>query len=530
MSYYETREQRQIRELQRQLRASTQENANRRRTQAELDRRLRQNEAERSRMESRLQNSINRQEQQIKEQERQNQRLNATVQALDQEIIAQEHRHNEHFQQIQQQHARDIRQTNDRINNVSRQLQGQITQTRSELEGQISNLRSQTNQQLNAIRQQRDRDIAWTRQQLDSTNSRINNLEQMIQNHHELSEYWISQAQRLIADIKDDLHPERFESQRWEQLQQTVANAISDLNSGMYEAAASNGRNAYQEAYTLRDLLIAHELEWQQTLESVRQSETALLENLTQAQGRTYTFELDGEQITEERGVDYWTYGQLTVLNERINDVRNRLNDNPEALTTEQLRSYLQQLTELLSELSLLENAAASNLAMAQGRYNMAERIGRVLGDQFLMVDQDGDYFAQENRDEYHAVFRNHTTGEEAVVTITPLVGEDGVVVNHAELVVGVPTNSQEDRDHINNAVVSQVAQEVPDFKLPCSGQYGENTNAEAHRTGNISAVSAGDEQVRSQCSRTGVSHQGVTLSNPVTRASNTDQSSTKNS
>lgn len=523
MSYYETREQRQIRELQNQLRASTRENAARSRAQADLERRLRQNESERRRTENRIQESISRQQHQIQEQERENQRLGASIQNLDQEIIAQERRHNEQFQQMQQQHAMDIRQTNERITNVSHQLQGQITQTRRELEGQISNLRTHTEQELSAIRQQRECDVAWTRQQFENTNSRITSLEQMIENHHELSEYWISQSQSLIASIRSDLHPER-ESQRWEQLQQTIQNAESDLRSGAYQSAISNGRTAYQEAYALRDVLIAHELEWQSTIEAVRQSEMVLLENLTAAQGRTYTFELDGEQITEDRGVDYWTYGKFSVLIERINAVRNQLNMNTESLSIDQLRNYLQQLSELIGELSLLENAAATNLSMAQGRYNMAERIGRVLGNQFLMVDQDGDYFAQENRDEYHAVFRNSTTNEEAVVTITPLVGEDGIVVNHAELIVGVPTNNKEDRERINSAVVSQVAQEIPEFKLPCSGQYEENTNAEAHRTGNISAVSDGDEQVRSQCSRNGVTHQGVTLSNPVVRVSDKER------
>lgn len=517
MSYYETREQRQIRELQNQLRAATQDNAARRRAQADLERRLNQNEAERRRTENRLRDSISRQQRQIKEQERENHRLGRSIQVLDREIIAMEREHTEQFQQIQQQHARDIRQTNERITNVSQQLQGQITQTRRELEGQISDLRAYTARQISDIRQQRERDLAWTRQQIENTNSRITSLEQTIENHHELSEYWISQAQRLSTDIKNDLHPER-ESQRWEQLQQIIQNAISDLNTGAYQSAISNGRTAYQEAYALRDILIAHELEWQSTLEAVRQSEASLLENLAAAQGRTYTFELDGEQITEERGVDYWSYGQLSVLNERINAVREQLNTNTQSHSIDQLRGHLQQLTELLGELSLLENAAAANLSMAQGRFNMVERIGRVLGDQFLMVDQDGDYFAQENRDEYHAIFRNPTTGEEAVVTITPLVGVDGVVVNHAELIVDVPTNSKEDRDRINNAVVNQVAQEVPEFKLPCSDQYGENTNAEARRTGDISAVSAGDDQVRSRCSMNGISHQGAMLSNPVTR------------
>lgn len=61
MSYYETKEQQQIRELQSQLHATTQENAAKKRAQADLDRKIKQNEAERIRTENRLQDSISRQ-------------------------------------------------------------------------------------------------------------------------------------------------------------------------------------------------------------------------------------------------------------------------------------------------------------------------------------------------------------------------------------------------------------------------------------------------------------------------------------
>ena len=528
MSYYETREQRQIRELQNQLNAANRANAQSSRIQEELSRRLRQTEKERRQHERALQESIERQQRVLENQEQRSRNLSAAVKELNREIIAQEQRHNDHIQQLHQQHEHEIRQQNERISQVAHQLQGQISQTRLELQSEISAIHIDTNRKINALEEQRRRDMDWTRQQLESTNSRISSLEQQIANHRDLADYWITQAQRLLSQIKEELRPEHFAAQQWQQLQQVVQNAVNDFNSNMYQAAASNGRDAYQEAYILRDSLIEMELEWQQTLEAVRQTESSLLENAVAAAGRIYEFEMDGEHITEDRGVDYWTYGQLSILNNRINEVRNRLNENTEELSTDDLLHFREELTGLMEELSLLENAAASNLTMAQGRFSMAQRIGSVLGDQFLMVDQDGDYFGQENRDEYHAVFHNPTTGEEAVVTITPLIGEDGIVVNHAELIVNVPTNDPKERSLINDAVVRQVAREVEGFQLPCSGQYEERTNDEARRTGNISAVSNGDEQVRSQCSRTGVTHHGVSLSNPVVRATSTAQNSTK--
>jgi len=484
----------------------------------------RRNQEEIRRAEERLQGMIDRQQQRINEQERNNARLHASVQALNSEINAQERRHNDALKKLRNEHAEHLRKQNEHIAQVSAQLHGQIIQARAEMQRQVSELRSDMNGQFSEIRAQRERDMNWTREQLQNVGSRIASIEQTIENHRELAEYWVAQAQRLSAEIREELRPEHFERTRWEKLQQTIENAGSDLRAEMFQTAAGKGRDAYQEACDLRDTLIAEETEWQETLAAVRQTESALLDNAAAAAGRTFTFELDGEQCEDEGGVDYWTYGQLSVLYDRIGKVRSSINENTDQLTTEQLQKIHQELTGLLGELSLLENAAAVNLAMAQSRYSMAERIGRVLGDEYLMVDADGDYFEAENRDEYHARFRNSTTGEEAVVLITPLMGEDGVVVNHAELIVNVPTNDPQRRADINQAVVKRVAEQVEGFSLPCSGQYAAHTNDEARRTGDISAVSEGKSQVRSQCSQKGlVSKKGVTLINPAVTAAKSE-------
>ena len=298
-------------------------------------------------------------------------------------------------------------------------------------------------------------------------------------------------------------------------MQRTLDNARQDLQTGMYQTAADNGRSVYQNACDLRDALIRSELERQKILEGIRGLELALLQGLADAESRVYTFGMDGETLTEKRGVDYWTYGRLGSLQETADASLEKL-ENADDFPLEQLRALEQELTAHLTQLSMLEHAAAANLLMAQRRYEMAVRIGEVLGESFLMTEQDGNFFGEQNRDEYHAAFTNPTTGETAVVIVTPLVGEDGVVVNHAELIVNTPTNSAEEREQINDTVTRQVARDVPGFRLPCSGQYGAASRTEAQRTGNISAVSAGNEQVRSRCGVRGITYQGRQLTNPA--------------
>ncbi len=516
MSYYETYEQRQIRNLRNDIASAERRNRQSEERNRELQNLLRQNENERRRAEEQFNQAVRRQQQQIKEQERRNQNLSRSIQNLDREIRQQEQAHNQRMHRLQEQHQRDIRQQNERIAQESRRLQNSIRETRRDME----QLRSETEEQFVTMQAQRQRDLLWTKEEIQNANQRISSLEQQISSEkarqQELASYWISQAQRLTDEIRENYRPEKFTPEVWHSVQQYLANAKSDLQAEMFQAAVSSGRTAFQDASVLRDTLIEQELEWQSRLESVRQMESVLLGQLASAEGRVYTFEMDGEKIEDDRGVDYWTYGRLSELTRQIEQTRNRLNADTQNLTTEELTALERELHGFLSELAMLENAAETNLAMARSRLSMAERIGEVLGENFMMDEQDGDYFASENRDEYHASFTNRDTKEQAVVVITPIMEENGIVTNHAEVLVSTPENNPHRRREVNDAVVRNIAQDVPDFKLPCSEQYAVHTNEEAERLGNISAVSEGRDDVRSHCSTAGVTYNRQNVSNPA--------------
>ncbi|GEM_PF-3107938 len=475
-----------------------------------------QNQREQQQMQQRYARAEQQNRQQMEALNRQYQQESAAIRNLHSQLERQEQQHNQRIRQLQNQQQQEIRQLDEHLAQESHRLQQAVTSVRTEME----QFRNQAQEQFETMQAQHQRDLLWTKEEIQEVRRHTAELERQISQEKEqqrvLAEYWIAQAQRIAADIRENCRPEKFEPETWHRVQQILANAQNDFQSELFQIAAGNGRTAFQNASDLRDSLIAQELEWQNLLESARLMQANLLQNLAEAEVRSYQFELDGESVEDSRGVDYWTYGQLSVLTQRIEETGRRLNTQTDDLTSEQLTELMQDLHLRMTELAMLENAAAVNLTMANERYHMAVRVGEVLGDAFLMDEQDGDYFASENRDEYHASFTNPSTGEQAVVVITPLQGDDGVVTNHAEVLVHTPTNQPQRREEINQALVKEVARQVPGFSLPCSEQYGSRTNEEAERLGNISAVSEGQEAVRSQCSLSGMTYDRRTVINPA--------------
>lgn len=434
------------------------------------------------------------------QQQQQNYRLSESLQSLDRQVREQEQAHYRQIQQLQEQHRQETAHQTAQIQQAAEQLRQGIQQSRQEIE----RLRTETADAMGKLRAEQQADIAWLRGEIQDTNRRIDAIQAVTAQNAGLAEYWVQQAERLVADVRGNGRPEKFLPEEWHRLQQVLQDARDDLAGHREQAAVSGGRTSFRDALTLRTRLAEEELRWQKTLGAVRTLEQEILRGQQQAEQTVYELEIEGETIRDDNGADYWTYGQFSVLAERIRQAREQLNADTENLSTEQLLTLEQTMTSLLAELNLLQNAAADNFAMAQGRFGLAERIGQVLGDEYQMVDADGDFFSREPRDEYHARFYNPETRQTAVVVITPLVGEDGRVTNHAEVLVDTPTNDTGFCESLSEAVAARMQKTDAGFKLPCSGAYGAEVGQEARRMGDISAVSEGVQTARSVHAVTG--------------------------
>ena len=258
------------------------------------------------------------------------------------------------------------------------------------------------------------------------------------------------------------------------------------------------GREAFYGAMDMKEELALAALEWNYQYNSVRTRERQLLEALEEAEHRVY--EIDTEEGTYQynNGIDYWTFGQLTILRNQIATARAYL-EHAEEMKLPQLQEAEEELYSLQEQLLLLENAAHINVAMSVSRYETASKIGAILDDNYEMMDADGEFFAREDREEYHALFQNPVTRDQVAVVITPIPDEGGVVTNHIELIVGNADNNPVTRDRIAQEVAEKLRSaglEGCSFAA-CSGRYGDHTPQEVARVSDMTAVERGDEKVR---------------------------------
>ena len=492
MSYTETPEQRQIRILRNSISSMRSDNdrlsSQNRRLEREMELVRQQQQLENERMAVQMR--------QLQQQERA--ARTAALQALDAEVKEKERLQSEKIRAMQTQHAAQMQQLQSQFQSERQGLREEIHQSRAQL-------RTETDAKLRQQRTEHQAELAQLNSkwegQLSQVDQKVNALAQQItereQGQRELAVYWSQEAERLVRQLRESFRPQLLDRRRMTVLERKIRQAQEDIQGGQYQSAITAGRDAFFDALDSKEDLAAAELEWNYWFNAVKTREAQLLDSLDAAQHRVYTIPMDGEQVEEDSGIDYWTYGQLSITQERINQLRQQLSQLDNATTTE-LQERVEQIRGLQEELVLVENAAHINVAMSLSRFETASKIGHILDENYEMIDSDGDFFSEENREEYHAIFQNPVTRDQVAVVITPLPDEAGVVTNHVELIVGNADNNPITRDRMVNEVAEKLrGAGVEGCAFPCARRYGDGTAQEVARVGNIAAVAAGKESAR---------------------------------
>lgn len=502
MSHYETPEQRQIRELRNKIAAMTsQTNDQISRNNAlrkELERVQRQQQAENARLAQQMR-------EQMASSKRNQAQMSATIRELDTQIKERERLQKQRIQAMQRQHESQIQRLEQEFQTERQGLKDEILRTRSEFQRGISQLRTETDRKLERQREENQRNIAQAsailEEQISAVDQKVNSLAQQIatreRGDRELAEYWAQEAARMLGQIKELFREQLIDQKRVAILERRIRQANDDINGGQYQSAITSGREAFFDALDMKEDLAAAELEWNYWFNAVKTRESQLLQELESSENRVYEIDTEDGTITYRNGIDYWTFGQLSILSEQISKTRNQL-QNIEEMDMTQLQQAEEQLRALQEQLALIENAAHINVAMSVSRYENAEKIGSILDSNYEMIDSDGEFFGREDREEYHAIFQNPNTKDQVAVVITPIPDDAGVVTNHIELIVGNADNNPVTRDRIAREVAEKLRiSGVEGCSFPCARRFGDNTAQEVARVGNIAAVESGDENVR---------------------------------
>ena len=523
MSHYETPEQRQIRELRTKLNALTSQlnNVN------EMNGNLKDNLANlRRQYQAQLDTMLEKMRESQAAAARAASSMSERMKELDKEVKAREEKQLQIIAAMQRQHQKQIEHMEARMEEEKDGLRKEISRTRSEMEKELGELRQETDAKLNAQRTETQhrmeelrtdlrRDISAVDQKLDSLAAQITEREN---GKKELAVYWAQEAARMINQIRDIFRSQLIDEVALGKISRRMEAAQSDIASGVFESAISNGREAFYEAMDMQDALAAATLEWNYWANAVKTRENQLLQELNVAENRVYQVQSCGETVEFDNGIDYWTYGQLTITRDRIAATRKEL-EQLESMTTEELQDKEEQLRRLQMQLALVENASEINVAMSVSRYETASKIAAILGEEYEQLEYDGEYFGTEDREEYHAFFQNPMTGDQVVVVITPIPDEQGVVTNHIDLLVGNADNNPVTRDQMGKQIAAGLrTRGVEGCSFNCANRFEDNTAEEVERVGDIEAVERGDEKVRAKVPN---SPQGraATASPTVTRA-----------
>ena len=434
--------------------------------------------------------------------------MRARMLQLDREIKEKERLQNEKIQNMQTHYNQRIQTLNSEIRQVSaenQKTQEELHRTQVEMRAEFERTRKETDRKLQDTKAQLRTEMAQESARLESEISAVDSKVQALYTQlasekeysKELANYWIQEAERLIREMQETYRESLFDQRRMQMIRQKLDNARQDVSMG--QPAIVPAREAFQDAMRMKEEIAELEMEWNYWYNILNNEEQQLLENLGSAENRTYVFNNDGEEVVYDNGIDYWTNGQLTIVRNRIDELRDKMGDLQNA-TIDDLKEYEEEMRSLIQELALVENASHINVAMSLSRFQTAVKIGEILGEEYQMEDSDGDFFREENREEYHAVYRNELTGDRVVVVITPVPDEAGVVMNHIELIA----DNGMDNDSCNNTMIHNIVSRklrdsgIQDIHLEsCAGRHGARTQEVLNNAGNIAAVAAGDESVR---------------------------------
>lgn len=500
MSFYETPEQRQIRQLRHRLTVLEKTN-NRSLSRAAR----RQIEELRRRQEEETRRILRQLEEQRERNRQQQSQMSETVRNLDAQMKERERLQNQRIHAMQQQHEREVRNMETRFHQQQEGLRSEIRQTRAEMQQGLHQLREETDQKFRIQREETQRSLTQLNEQLQvqigAVDRKVDSLARQIaekeNGDRELAVYWAQEAARLVQQLRETFREQLFDARRVSILERKIRNAQNDIRGGQYQSAIVDGREAFFSALDMKEDLVAAELEWNYWFQSIKTREGQLMQALSEAQNRVYEIETSDGVITYDNGIDYWTYGQLSVAENQITAFGREL-QNLSSMTVPQMQEAFEKLRGLQEQLALVENAAHINVAMSVSRFDAASKIGNILDENYEMIDSDGEYFAREDREEYHAIFQNSVTGDQVAVVITPIPDETGVVTNHIELIVGNADNNPVTRDRMANEVAGKLRNSgVEGCSFPCARRYGDDTLREVSRVGNIAAVETGDESVR---------------------------------
>lgn len=323
-----------------------------------------------------------------------------------------------------------------RQRDLQQALQGVIAEVREFEEETVRRIVEQEHQMRDALRSVRQEIAEQARrfnemmeQERRIRQQQIHHLQEQVdaivadqRRREELARSWIEAAEVMRGFIEGNYRHQQFAPGALERLERDIRQARENVQQGVPETALAQAQAAYRDLSDLRLELERLEREWNLWRAAALESAREIL-SLAQSNRRCKAVGLDAQEIDVEVEVDWWTDGKLTALEQEVQQLIARIQEQDPPMTTEQLRQIAESTVPSFQE-RLEEVVREARLAVlgSQLRINIADLVVRALEEQGFAL-QDATYEGEDMRGGYVAKVK-HLDGSEIVVTVTPKEGE----------------------------------------------------------------------------------------------------------
>lgn len=382
-------------------------------------------------VESTLNHKINLQDQRL------NQRIDQTRFELKQSILQEK---NERVRAMQVQK----RELEDRMDNLVEEerherqrqikhLANQMQEMEQELRQDIARVEKEFNQKINTERKERRQEISnlkdWTARNLEHQRQeylhiaevqqqQLNDLRQDVsrifaqQNfNRQTAEAFINDLEIQIAYIQEHLPHQRFTPGKLDALRAKVNNAKNTLQN-MEQAAFANAQQAYYDMVDLRNEILLKEQEYNMWYSTALEAARSLFETIR----ANRKLSLEDNAGTVE--ADYWTNSEFSKLEKEVETLKNRLENEKDKLSLEDVKQILSQLERLSERQEILVKEALERVISSEYRAMMGDMVVEALEKEGFAVTHSG-YEMQDQRKVYLVRMEN-VAGTEIVAVIAP--------------------------------------------------------------------------------------------------------------
>jgi hypothetical protein len=240
------------------------------------------------------------------------------------------------------------------------------------------------------------------------------------------AEAQLTDVETLFAALAKDKAHQKFAHGKLDELTEKLNAARGNLQSGRYEAALAAVQERYFEFQDLRQLIAERQSEWTAYLQELHAQASEMLGLADASQSATYRIGGAGDEkdVDVEANVEFWSRGKFGNVVSRIEEIAQRIED-PEALSTDDLKSMIAEMSECDGTLEEVVEDARASLIQSQLRQNLAQSVlGTFEGTQWELADST--YQQQDFREAVHFKLEN-PLGEEIVVSVRPVKDATGL-------------------------------------------------------------------------------------------------------